>query len=95
MTKYVSGRKNGKSKCKYHTDRDCYTLRNASVHEATENELEWHELEPCGVCSTDGRSRSEMGSKFTNKRQELIESVKEKYDEKYGEPGESMGYNRV
>mgnify|MGYP006287070475 CR=1 FL=1 len=56
MTKWITG-PSIKPKVVYHTDSDCYHMRNSNGYrEVTEAEIEYHELEECSCCKGEYKS---------------------------------------
>jgi len=50
MTRWIVPRgENGDRRC-YHTDLECPYISDAETREATENEIDWYDLEQCSWC---------------------------------------------
>jgi len=52
MTKYVTTSRATSSKTAYHTDPECPRLTH-SFREATDREVNWHELDLCHFCENE------------------------------------------
>jgi len=49
-TKYVNSNGNGSHRTVYHIDPNCKRLKNGNYREASENLVEWHDLDLCEFC---------------------------------------------
>lgn len=80
---------------RYHEDPECGTLSSSNIKTVSDNEIQWHDLEPCDNCASEEWTETEFDNKFPDKVTDLIDNINDKFDEAPQPPEEFKDYKKV